>query len=302
MAYLEYYEAALSTFKRIYEPHIHTGGEWKNVHKVHIRHGGEWELAHRTDKSRYVRDTANQFEGTSGGNYTIPNGTRYVLAEMFSGGGGAGGGIRTGGSGASGGHFICPWNGSTVTDYATGGRGGHGYMLELWFEVEPGMYFRWDSSGNNDYGGGSGGAVGSPLELPYASAASVGTTRSGSWGYDGADAYLDIYANATDGASQNNPVINIACIGGSGGGGGTVTVANNCFSGAPNYLYGYGVTASTGAAGADGGKSIEIQNSAYSVEEIVTDESNDNGGTGNSNATGGQGWEGEMRFYPYKAA
>jgi len=281
-----------SGWKTIVEPYINVSGTWKTVHKVHIKDGGQWRVAHQTSSSRYTQQSA--IGGGSSGNYTVPNnGTRYVKVQVVGQGGGAGGGIRSGGAGASGGHFQCSgstWVGSTVTDYATGGTGGAGSNVIVILHVWPGNYIAWATSGNN----GAGGAPGSPMELSYSasSTVAVGTQHYGSTGTSGANMQLTVY-NSNGGTSISSVFAN----GGAGGGGGSVRVDGNCTG---SGFSGYSVSSPTGSTGSNGSSTIS-GNIDSTIQDSYTTTNNSSAGepgVGNSNAYGGSGRYPEVTLWP----
>ena len=295
------------SWETVVKPYVKVDESWESIHNVWIKHGGSWELAHKTAIGKYtgVDEISNQTNTTTNatisGSYTVEQGTRYLRVQLTAGGGQGGGGARTGGSGLSGGHWPCPFpaadagTGSTtatVTDYATGGQGGHPGLVDIQFEVIPGETYTWT--------GGTGGWTSAQqpdisLELSYyyatGSQNAVGSSASGNAG------------EAGDNITFSGPSGSITAGGGLGGSPGVVTVSSTCtqlvFT---TTFFAYGISVTNPSQSSRNANSISMGTNL--IHTTTNGTATSGGGAGGSYSAGGnipRGTNGLISIWKYEA-
>ena len=281
------------SWNQVETPYIKVAGTWKACHKVWLKNAGSWKEVHRTKHSAdsYVKQSATDF--TSNGTYTVPAGVRYLEIEAHGGGGSGGGGVRTGGAGDLPGHRLCPnttWDYDVViTDYATGGTGGHGGRWKGDIEVRPDDVFTITIGQGNT----SPGAVGSPLELHFQweYAAQVGANSSGGDGSAGGNTTITGPGNTS-----------ITANGGAKGDKATITVNTRCNNYVPGqgggYYSGYLVTIVNPSRAAAGLTSATSDNLVVTAQ--LTSSLENGSSAPSSNSGGNSGSNGKVTITPYK--
>ena len=270
-------DGSWTTVKKPWIKHLDV---WRDVHHVWIKHGGTWRKVHKTPISEYsVVNTVTYYGNTSSnesGTYTVPAGVRYLKFTASAQGGGSGGAAGTGGWGAPG-HYGC--SGGTTNqaggyhNHAAGsGSGGDGAYINVTIEVAPGDTFNWSITkvASNSTVKNS-----ARMELNVNTAQGairgVGTSATGATGVDGGGVVnvngVTTPGEAVYGADASGGFF---AYDGKGGLGGKVQVTSNCTSGSgTGEPFGYEVSETTGANGADGyaqvsGQWIIVNNSSSS--------------------------------------
>ena len=266
-------------WETVVEPYLKENDNWKTVHNVWIKHGGDWELAHKTAYSRY--QLFNSQTGlTNNSSITIDPSVRYLRVKLHASGGGAGGGIATGGAWAGNLHLNCPSYDFTRETVA-GANGGAGGLLEVVLEVKENEVYTWNFGAET-----SGAGRGATLVFDPFTQYSTSTAAQG--------------ANATQAGNctltgPNNT--NLIAQGGSGGGGGLVQVTANCHSGQH-----WGESVSTSQTGNTSGGTTTVAGDKIAQTITYTAAGGAPGGSGVVDATGGSGTRGYIEIHQYRAS